>query len=243
MQEKSVKAKSTFFKKMITFLVVFIIIPVLLYLTWRLDSKKYYITSVILIILSMVPFFLRFEKRKPQARELVTLAVLCAIAVISRVAFIMVPHFKPMAGIVMIAGLAFGSEVGFLTGAISAFVSNFVFMQGVWTPWQMFAYGIGGFVIGFLGKTGVLKQEKRIPVAIVGGLVILCLVGPILDTSSLFTMGIEINMDFVKTTYMYGLPLNAVHAVATTITLFLLAKPMCEKLDRIKVKYGVMSEE
>ena len=40
--------------------------------------------------------------------------------------------------------------------------------------------------------------------------------------------------------YLAGLPVNAVHAFATFLTVFFLGKPIEEKLDRIKVKYGMM---
>ena len=93
----------------------------------------------------MLPFFFLFENRRPQARELVVIAVLCAIGVAGRAAFFMVPQFKPVAAVVILAGVCFGAESGFLVGAMTAFVSNFFFGQGPWTPWQMFAFGLDRF--------------------------------------------------------------------------------------------------
>ncbi|MBP3621677.1 MAG: ECF transporter S component [Lachnospiraceae bacterium] len=243
MQEKSVEKNKNIIRDTIKLLIVFFVMPLTIFFTWKYAGNKYYLTSLILIIFAVVPFFLRFEKRKPEAREMVTLAVICAIAVISRVAFSMVPHFKPMAAIIMISGIAFGGEAGFLVGAISAFVSNFVFMQGPWTPWQMFAYGIGGLLAGVLAKVKIMKVDKPLRTAILGGVLIIAVVGPLLDTCSLFTMGIEINKSSIATTYLAGLPLNAVHAVATLATLLLIGKPMTEKLYRIQRKYGIMREE
>ena len=101
----------------ISVVVICLMIPVVLLASRYFGNRKYYLCSMLLIILSMVPFFLSFEKRKPEAREIVTLAVMCAIAVASRAAFIMLPHFKPLVGIVIITGMAFGAESGFLTGA------------------------------------------------------------------------------------------------------------------------------
>ena len=92
----------------------------------------------------MLPFFLVFENRRPQAREVVVIAVMAALAVAGRAAFFMLPQFKPTAAIVIIAGVGLGAEAGFLTGALAGFVSNFFFGQGPWTPWQMFAFGIPG---------------------------------------------------------------------------------------------------
>lgn len=70
----------------------------------------------------MIPFFMVFEKRKPQARELIIIATLSAIAVAGRAAFFMLPNFKPVCAIVIIAGVCFGAESGFLVGAVSGFV-------------------------------------------------------------------------------------------------------------------------
>lgn len=236
MSEKSIK-------KWVLPLVLFGLIPGTLLLSWYLGQRRYYLCSILFIFYAMIPFFISFEKRKPEAREVVSIAVMCAIAVASRAAFIMIPHFKPMSGIIMITGIAFGAEAGFLTGAISGFVSNFIFGQGPWTPWQMFAYGVAGFLAGMMGKKGVLKGEKPLPAAIFGAVVVVAIVGPILDTSTLFTASSEINTASAGAVYLSGLPVNVVHASATFLTIFLLCKPITEKLERIKIKYGMMNED
>lgn len=159
MQRESVKqGKSA--RNGIVWLAVLIAAPATLLAAWRFGNRKYYLSSLLLIVYAMLPFFIRFEHRKPQARELVTIAVMSAVAVASRAAFIMVPFFKPITGIIMITGMALGPEAGFLTGAVSGFVSNFIFGQGPWTPWQMFAFGVAGFLAGVLAKKGWLSAEK-----------------------------------------------------------------------------------
>ena len=115
-----------------------------------LKDRNYYAVSLIIIVLTMIPFALVFEGRKPMARELVVIAVMVAIAVAGRAAFFMVPQFKPVVAIVIIVGAALGAESGFAVGAITGFVSNFIFGQGPWTPWQMFAFGLIGFFAGII---------------------------------------------------------------------------------------------
>ena len=227
----------------VSIVVIIVLIPLTLIMSQYMGSRQYYISSVLIIIFSMIPFFVSFESRKPQARELVTIAVLCAIAVASRAAFIMLPSFKPMVGIIIIAGMAFGARAGFLTGAVSGFVSNFIFGQGPWTPWQMFAFGIAGFIAGILCEKGVLRSERKIAVTVFGGLVVMLIVGPLLDTCTLFMMASMVDTTSAAAVYLAGVPLNAVHAVAVMLTLFFLTKPMMEKLTRIKVKYGMMEAE
>lgn len=192
------------------------------------------------MLVAFAVFFFCYERKKPEARELVTLAVMSAIAVASRAAFAMIPFFKPMVGIVMITGMAFGSGAGFLTGVISGFVSNFIFGQGPWTPWQMFAYGIGGALAGFLYKKKLIHEEKKTRTAIVGYLIVQLIVGPILDVCSIFTMGQTVASEYVLSIFASGVIPNAIHALATALTLFFLAKPMMEKLNRMKLKYGMM---
>lgn len=235
------KIKKNSYKSFISLLLIFIIIPTTIYFGWKFSERQFYIVSLLIIIYATIPFFLMFENRKPQARELVVLAVMCVIAVTSRGAFIWIPHFKPMIAVIIIAGVALGAEAGFLTGAITGFVSNFIFGQGIWTPWQMFAYGMAGFLGGFLYKKGLLSK-RRIPLAIFGGLIVVTIVGPILDTCSLFTMTPIITKESVVAIYLSGLPINIIHATATVLTLLLISKPMFEKLDRIRLKYGMMEE-
>ena len=123
-----------------TLLIFLLVIPATLYFGLRLTGRAYYLTSTLVIIEIIIPFLLAFESRRPQARELVVIAVLSALAVAARVA-IPIPNFKAIFAIIMLSGIAFGPEAGFLVGAVSAFASNFFYGQGAYTPWQMFAYG------------------------------------------------------------------------------------------------------
>lgn len=242
MSEKSMKKQKLSKRTKIAIPLILILIPVTVFLfAWK--DTNYYLCSLLLILFSMIPFFAGFEKRKPQVRELVTIAVMCTIAVASRAAFIMLPNLKPMVGIIMITGMSFGAEAGFLVGAVSGFVSNFIFGQGTWTPWQMFAFGIAGFLAGLFAKKGIIKSTERLITAIFGALVVLLIVGPFLDTSTVLFMRDMATAESVLTIYLSGLPVNAIHALATALTLFFLCRPITEKLDRIKRKYGMLSEE
>ena len=108
--------------------------------------------GLVFLLVSSVPFFLVFDRKKPQARELVPIAVMAAIAVVGRTVFEIVPlpNFKPCSAVIIITAVSFGPEAGFLTGALTALVSNFIFGQGPWTPWQMFTWGLVGFLAGLL---------------------------------------------------------------------------------------------
>ena len=119
--------------------------------------------GLLFLLASAIPFILVFDKKKPQARELVPIAVMAAIGVVGRTVFeiIPLPNFKPCSAIIIITAVAFGPEAGFLTGALTAFVSNFIFGQGPWTPWQMFTWGLVGFLAGILQNAGVFAEKNR----------------------------------------------------------------------------------
>ena len=144
--------------------------------------RKYYFISLVIIIYSLLPFFMVFEGRKPQVRELVVLATMVALATAGRAAFFMIPSFKPIIAIVIISAIAFGGEAGFLVGAMTMVVSNFLLGQGPWTPWQMFAMGFIGFLSGILYRIGLLPT-KRLSLCIYGFLVTVFIYGGIMNQS------------------------------------------------------------
>ena len=227
--------------------IMVLLVPLAVVLFTRL-KQSFYLSGLTIIVLTIAAFFLHFESRKPQARELVLLAVLCALAVASRAAFGFVPHFKPMLAIVMLTGIAFGPEAGFLCGAISGFASNFIFGQGPWTPWQMFAYGIGGMLAGLFAMWGILKKSPRawrdggwrdiLGLTVFGFLCILLVVGPLLDTSTFFMAGFSASSPLAV--YLAGVPVNCVHGSAVALTMLLFGKPLLDRLRRIQIKYGMM---
>ena len=130
-------------------LLILLLIPLTLFVgVYYFAGRKYYFISLLILLECMLPFFLIFEGRKPQARELVPIAVLVALNVAGRAAFFMLPEFKPVVAMTILAGVAFGGETGFLVGAMTMLVSNMLFSQGPWTPWQMFSMGIIGWLAG-----------------------------------------------------------------------------------------------
>ena len=222
---------------------ILILIPVTIWIGITLfDDRKYFVISLAIAVYCMLPFFLIFEGRKPQARELLTIAVLVAIAVAGRAAFFMVPSFKPVVAVTIISAVCFGAESGFLVGALSMLSSNMLFGQGPWTPWQMFAAGIIGFLAGILFQKGWLKARK-ISLCIYGFLATVFIYGGIMNPASIVMTSYAITKRNLLAIYMSGLPVDLVHASATVIFLWIASKPMIEKLERIKVKYGMIEED
>ncbi|NIK77197.1 energy-coupling factor transport system substrate-specific component [Paenibacillus castaneae] len=225
-------------RMIISSIIFFIIMPLVIYLgVTVLEDRKYYFVSIVLVLLACVPFFLRFERRRPQPREILTIAVMAAISVAGRCLFVVTPAIKPVTAITAITGISLGAEAGFITGATTALVSNFFFGQGPWTPFQMFTWGMIGFIAGLLGKTGIMQRK-----------ILLALFG--VFAGLFFSFGMDI-WGAISTAGMFSkeafiaaiasaLPFTIIYAVSNVIFLLLLAKPIGEKLERLKQKYGIL---
>lgn len=204
-------------------------------------GRAYVVVSVIVVLCAIAPFFVLFESRRPQTREIVMLAVMCALAVAARAAFVWLPGFKPMAAIIMITGIALGPSSGFLAGSLAALTSNFIFGQGPWTPWQMLAFGLCGLVFGALAQRGIIAREKLgapalVALSALGAAFVVLVAGPVLDTSSLFFMVSRITPETIVAVYLAGFPMNCMQAAATFVTLLLVANPLLGKMARIQRK-------
>ena len=214
----------------------FIIVPLILLYGVYIGDRNYWLISMTVIISAIWIFFSLFEKRKPRAREIVPIAVMSAIAAIGRLAFAMLPQFKPVAAIVIITGVSFGPEAGFLTGVVSALVSNFFFGQGPWTPWQMFAFGTIGFLAGILYRHKVIKN--KLSICIFGG-ISGYLYGIIVNLWVILSNINPLSKELITATYISSIPFDTIRAVSTVIFLYILAIPMKEKMERLKKKYGL----
>lgn len=205
-------------------------------------KKSYGVVSLLVLLECMAPFALIFEGRKPKARELVLIAALCALAVAGRAALFMLPGFKPVAALVILSGVAFGGETGFLVGAMSMLTSNVLFGQGPWTPFQMFAMGLIGFLAGVSFQKGLLRAG-RAPLAIFGAVSVVLVYGGIMNPASAILYQPNLSLSVLKAYYLTGFPFDLVHAAATALFLWFGAEPMLEKLERVKRKYGLTEAE
>jgi len=227
-------------RTLVAMAVILIAIPLTIFIgIYFLADRKYYFISLLILLETMLPFLFVFESRKPQARELIVIAVLCAIAVAGRAAFFMLPQFKPVVALVIIAGVCFGGETGFLVGVITGFVSNMFFGQGPWTPWQMFAFGIIGFLAGVLFQKGFLRKTRN-SLCFFGAFTTFFLYGGIMNPASVLMWQAKPSAGMFLSAYLMGIPFDLIHAASTAFFLWFLSEPMIEKLDRIKLKYGLI---
>ncbi|MDD7357293.1 MAG: ECF transporter S component, partial [Eubacterium coprostanoligenes] len=148
------------------------------------DSVNYYIVSVVILIASMLPFFVSYEQKKVTARDITLTATLIALAVVSRAAFYLIPQVKPIAAVVIVSAVCLGAHKGYIVGAFSAFVSNFIFGQGMWTPFQMVALGTVGLLAGLIFRW---LKVNRYTLSIVGFVLATVVYGAIVDMSTVLS--------------------------------------------------------
>lgn len=212
--------------------------------------------ALVFLLVSALPFYLVFDKKKPQARELVPIAVMAALCVVGRSAFALIPlpNFKPVSAVIIITAVAFGPEAGYLTGALAAFVSNFLFGQGPWTPWQMFCWGVIGFLAGLLAKSGAFGNigreqaddsgKRRKPVS-------LCIYGFLSGFGFGWVMNLyflvgyvrPLNLATIGAAYVSSFFFDLSHGICTALVLWLVGEAWIRKLLRIKKKFGLTGEE
>lgn len=239
----AVKHKAASKGRIVALICVLLLVPAtILCGVYLLDEKQVLLISLLVLTEIMLPFALAFERRRPQAYELVLLAVLSALAVAGRTAFSFLPQFKPVLALVIISGVALGSESGFLIGALSMLLSNVFFGQGPWTPWQMFAMGLVGFLAGFLYRRGILRCS-RTSLCIFGATVSVVVYGFLMNVSSAITWYSDsLSWKMIVTCCVSGFPMDLMQSAATVAFLWLFAAPLLDKIDRIRMKYGILNE-
>lgn len=226
------------YKNRLGYLVMLGIIPLLIAVgVVLLHDRKYQIISILLAFLACVPFFLSFEKGEPNVREMVVLAVMTALSVAGRFLFAMVPGFKPVTAIVVITAVHFGPQAGFLTGSLSAVLSNIYFGQGPWTPFQMFVWGFLGLLAGLLAKRGWLQSRLALSLY---GLFAGAAFSLMMDVWTVLAMDGTFSLLRYLAAVSSSLFFMAVYAVSNVVFLLVLSGPVGEKLERIKIKYGLM---
>jgi energy-coupling factor transport system substrate-specific component len=196
------------------------------------SAAVWQISSLVLLISVIGAGFAWFEKTRPPARVVATVAVLVAFAVIGRILFAPFPNVKPTTDIVIIAGFALGFAPGWIVGALAALVSNFYFSQGPWTPWQMFAWGLCGLFGALLGRLSN-RGMGRLPLSLccaAAGLVY----GVIINFGSAVNIG---SSDLLTSFWLYmstSVPFDVAHAVANFAFCMLAGPLLIRMLERIR---------
>ena len=291
----------------LTAVLIFLVIPVLIALTVFLGSKRLYMPlSLLILVMIMAPFFMIFERRRPRAREVVLIAMMSVLTVASHTFFHIAFPVQIGTAMVIISGISLGPEAGFLIGAMSRFVCNFYMGQGAWTPWQMFCWGLLGFLAGLAFNREISKQNSignfkkmmapvlcvifselvayisflvwpgndktffgwrvylfgiiglllavifqkgklkadNITMAVFTFVVTFVIYGGIMNFAAMCLSmnepgSLGIGVKALKALYVSGVGYDFYHALTAAICVFVIGTPMVNKLERIKIKYGI----
>lgn len=217
-----------------------IIIFAALALAISIWESKYALTSLLIALGTVLLFLASFEKKDVAAEKIVLIALLSALAAAGRVLFAALPSIQPVSFIVIMTGIVFGPEMGFMTGAVTALASNMLLGQGPWTPWQMFFWGMMGLGAGLLSRQLKKYPFWRIAYGTLWG----------------FIFGWGMNAWFIFGGYLGDISLSAFiasgitsfymdlgHALSNLLLILFLGKPFIKILGRIAVKYGLNAKK
>ena len=203
-------------------------------------DRLYLIASVVLIVLAIVIFVRSFERKKPGTKDVVLLSVMISLGVVGRLVFFMIPQFKPCAAIVIITGIMLGKQAGFLSGVMTAFISDMFFGMGPWTLWQMIGFGLIGLISAIIFNQERIEKMggfAKLILCTYGFLVTFLLYGLLMDTATVFMMTDKPKLSTFIETYSAGIVFNMIHGISTFVFLYLMANPLSKKIKRILIKY------
>lgn len=195
------------------------------------DEKRHLIVSFGIALLALILFSTGFERKEFGSRRMVIAAVMTALCIVGR----FIPFFKPVTALTVITAIYLGGESGFLVGALAALLSNFYFGQGPWTPFQMLAWGLIGLIAGFLANP--LKKHRWL--LILFGVLSGMAYSFVMDMWTVLWYDGGFRIELYLSAIVTALPHTVMYSVSNFIFLWFMAKPFGDKLERIKIKYGI----
>lgn len=214
------------------FALPFIAMPLLVLLgALVFDEKKHLLVSLGMACMALLFFLTGFERRKTGGRRMVIVSVMTALCIVGR----FIPLFKPVTALTVITAMYLGGEAGFLVGALSAALSNFYFGQGPWTAFQMLAWGFIGLSAGWLAVP--LKKHRALLLAY--GVLAGAAYSLIMDVWNVLWYGGGFDWTLYAASVATALPHTVLYAGSNLVFLYFLAKPFGEKMERVRIKYGV----
>lgn len=199
-------------------------------------SDQYLLFSLALITTISAPLFYKVSKEEMSSREIVLIALMGAIAAVSRVPFAALPSMQPTTFIVMVSGVALGPVPGFIVGNLAAIVSNLILGQGPWTPWQMISWGTIGLISGYLANTKIMKNKMWRSGF---GLILGILFSWVMNLWGLLAMGGPFTLPQIFTYYIVSFYFDLAHGISNVIFLWLFYDSFYRSLTRFKIKYGL----
>lgn len=219
-------------RKVLKYSIPYFAIPLLIFSgVYVFDEKRHLLISFGVAVLALILFITGFEKKNIGSRRMVIVAIMAALCVAGR----FIPLFKPITAITVITAIYLGGESGFLVGALAALLSNFYFGQGPWTPFQMLAWGLIGLIAGYLAEP--LKKSKAL--LLTYGAVSGVLFSVLMDVWTVAWYNPNFEPELYIAAIVAAIPHTLLYALSNFVFLLFIARPFGEKLQRVKIKYGI----
>lgn len=204
-------------------------------LTWKLPviHQNWEVVAAVLLLASLVIFFVSFERSAVSSREVGVIAVLAALAAVCRVPFAPLPGVQPTTFLVIVTGYVFGARSGFMVGAVAALVSNFFLGQGPWTPFQMLFWGFVGASAGLLGE--FLPKASR-ALMVTFGIAWGYLFGWLMNLFFVVFFIKPLTWKAVFLAYAASFPFDTLHALGNVCFYLLLGPQVIKVLKRFQEK-------
>ena len=224
--------KSEWLRKWLKIVLPFLLIPSLVLLTPVQEQAQYYaLISFLTAIMALLLFFAGFDRRELGTRRMILVSAMTALSVLGR----LLPLIKPITALTVLSAMYLGPEAGFLVGALSAVLSNFVMGQGPWTPFQMLGFGLIGLFAGYLSRVLLRSRVLMLLYGVLAGIGYSFL----MDVWTVLWYAGGFEPKLYLTAIISAIPFTLLYTVSNILFLLLLQKPVGNKLSRIKKKYGV----
>ncbi len=186
---------------------------------WIGQGFNWGIITATVVGLAVIAFFLEFESRHVNTKELALISIMGTLAAIVRIPFAPIPNAQPATFIIICIGYTFGPMAGFMTGAITALVSNFFLGHGPWTIFQILGWGLAGFTAGILRN---LKPNIWVLAAF--GLVWGFIFGIIMNIWHWASLIYPLTWQTFLITQLNSIWFDTIHGVATALFILILGK-------------------
>lgn len=197
----------------------------------RVADKYHLLISFSVACFAVLLFLTSYERKQVGTRRTVLVSIMTALCIVGR----LIPFFKPVTALTMITAMYLGGQSGFVVGAFAALLSNFYFGQGPWTPFQMLAWGSIGLLSGALSKW--LKKSRAF--LLFSGVLFGIVFSFIMDIWTVIWYNDTFQWKLYLAALVSAIPHTVLYSVSNVVFLYFLAKPFGEKLERIKIKYGI----
>ncbi len=191
-----------------------------------------WIVAFIVMIGVILAFFRIFEKSKPRVEHLVLIAILVAISILGSLPTAAIPGVQAASFIIIMTGIVFGRETGFITGVLTPLVLGLFLGLGYWTILQMIGWGLMGLTAGIfrvkLGENSYIRAGF--------GFAWGFFYGWITNISMLLFLS-SVTLTSVLGVYIASAPFDLLHGV-TNAVLLILFFGLCERIfKRIRDRY------